>query len=644
MSSVFAAHARRSPRSRRLAFAVALVAAVLVPAAGAAVYPTPLPDFVHASQPHYNEPLFSPLGGQEDRPILVLYPRWDDVDYPAGVDGAAVAQRFFGTGFPSITFPSVGDYFRRLSFNDLFLFPAAETQGTAYDGVVQMTVPGTKANFFQLSTTARNKRLLELADPFVDFESFDSNGNGSLSDLELVVNVLEAAPETPMWQGCGIARGVDSVSLDGTGLGGLSVAMNNTATNLITIIHENGHVATHMKDLYGFDVGALDIAAGTCGGPDTMLFAPNAWHKLHWGWITPTIVTQDGYYEIRRADTTGDAFILYDPDTGPDHYFIVENRTRTPGSYDQGSSGKGLVIWRVADKAFGVDTGYDPIALVRQNGRDAWSADSSPTALRTMTAPWLDGTASNLAVRAIGPAGDVMRAYFDVRGPGVLVDPYAINLAGPVDVAASRSTSFSLPMQNTGEAADTFTFELAELPAGWTTSTSTQTLAPGAPSSASLQVTPAPNAPLGVYTIAMRGTSTTDPGVTTSATFQVRVIDVIAPVVSVSLSPDVLDAPNHKLVQVAATVTATDDYDPNVSVKLVSVSSSEPDDGLGDGDTAGDIAGAVVGTDDRSFELRAERSGSGPGRIYTVVYLATDASGNTALATATVRVPRSGAR
>jgi hypothetical protein len=258
-----------------------------------------------------------------------------------------------------------------------------------------------------------------------------------------------------------------------------------------------------------------------------------------------------------------------------------------------------------------------------------------------MTSPWLDGSSSPLAVRAVGPAGDVMRVYFDVRGSGILVDPFALDLAGPVTVAAGQSTSFSVPVTNTGEADDTFAFELADLPAGWTTDTSTQTLAAAAAGSASLQVTPAPNAPLGLYTIAVRGTSTTDPSVTTSATFQVRVIDVTPPALTVSLSPDGLGPPNHKLIPIAADVTATDDYDPNVIVQLVSVTSSELDDGLGDGDTAGDIAGADLGTDDRSFELRAERSGSGAGRVYTVVYRATDSSGNAAEVTAIVRVPHS---
>ena len=60
---------------------------------------------------------------------------------------------------------------------------------------------------------------------------------------------------------------------------------------------------------------------------------------------------------------------------------------------------------------------------------------------------------------------------------------------------------------------------------------------------------------------------------------------------------------------------------------------------MGDGDTPNDIQGAALGTDDRSFQLRAERSAKGTGRIYTVTYRATDASGNGKTASATVTVP-----
>jgi hypothetical protein len=44
-----------------------------------------------------------------------------------------------------------------------------------------------------------------------------------------------------------------------------------------------------------------------------------------------------------------------------------------------------------------------------------------------------------------------------------------------------------------------------------------------------------------------------------------------------------------------------------------------------------------LGLDDRYFKFLAE-SKSTSGRIYTVIYSATDASGNQALASATVRV------
>jgi virginiamycin B lyase len=114
-----------------------------------------------------------------------------------------------------------------------------------------------------------------------------------------------------------------------------------------------------------------------------------------------------------------------------------------------------------------------------------------------------------------------------------------------------------------------------------------------------------------------------------------------APTLNVSLSPNVLWPPDHKLAQITATIQASDICDTNPSVVLVSITSNEPDNGLGDGDEPNDIQGASFGTDDRSFFVRAERSGTGTGRIYTVTYKATDAdcSGNMSFASAQVRVP-----
>jgi hypothetical protein len=104
------------------------------------------------------------------------------------------------------------------------------------------------------------------------------------------------------------------------------------------------------------------------------------------------------------------------------------------------------------------------------------------------------------------------------------------------------------------------------------------------------------------------------------------------------MSPDHLWPPNHKMQNVQA-IFDIQDCDPAPKVQLLSVTSNEPDNGLGDGDTVSDISGASLGTDDRLVQVRAERAGGGSGRVYTFVYRVTDASGNATDATATVTVP-----
>ena len=48
---------------------------------------------------------------------------------------------------------------------------------------------------------------------------------------------------------------------------------------------------------------------------------------------------------------------------------------------------------------------------------------------------------------------------------------------------------------------------------------------------------------------------------------------------------------------------------------------------------------AELGTDDREFKLRASRAGRGNGRVYSIVYRATDRDGNSSEAVVEVRVP-----
>ena len=132
-----------------------------------------------------------------------------------------------------------------------------------------------------------------------------------------------------------------------------------------------------------------------------------------------------------------------------------------------------------------------------------------------------------------------------------------------------------------------------------------------------------------------------DDGNTATGTFTVTVrrspSDDTQPPVIVRIKPSrsVLWPPNHKWAHIQISVKATDDSGRHVTSRIISVSSNEPIDGLGDGDMSPDwlITGRLT------LKLRKERSGTGTGRIYTIVVESTDISGNVTLSTTTVTVP-----
>jgi len=125
-----------------------------------------------------------------------------------------------------------------------------------------------------------------------------------------------------------------------------------------------------------------------------------------------------------------------------------------------------------------------------------------------------------------------------------------------------------------------------------------------------------------------------------AARFETAVVDTIPPQLTLSASPSVLWPPNHQFVPVTITVTTTDACDDKPAIRLLSIKSNEAVDAGGSGHTSPDIQDAAFGTDDRQFSLRAERSGSGIGRVYTITYEAKDKSGNATTGSVDVTVPR----
>jgi hypothetical protein len=120
----------------------------------------------------------------------------------------------------------------------------------------------------------------------------------------------------------------------------------------------------------------------------------------------------------------------------------------------------------------------------------------------------------------------------------------------------------------------------------------------------------------------------------------VKIKDTTAPSLALVPNGTILWPPNHKMVNVSIQANASDNGGGLVTLSAT-VSSNEPEDGLGDGDTSPDWTIPVIdpGKGIICRQLRAERSGSGNGRVYTIAIVATDASGNSSRASVEIVVP-----
>ena len=149
--------------------------------------------------------------------------------------------------------------------------------------------------------------------------------------------------------------------------------------------------------------------------------------------------------------------------------------------------------------------------------------------------------------------------------------------------------------------------------------------------------TPTVTLAFGEHTIILR--TTDDDGGTNDDVVVVTIRDTQAPTLAMVITPTSLWPPNHTMHVVARGVSASDVCDP-APVLRFSVGSDEPENGLGDGDTAPDWAVQSASASVADLLVRAERSGLGDGRVYTISATASDRAGNTSTAAGgTVTVP-----
>src|SRR6188474_859214 len=140
--------------------------------------------------------------------------------------------------------------------------------------------------------------------------------------------------------------------------------------------------------------------------------------------------------------------------------------------------------------------------------------------------------------------------------------------------------------------------------------------------------------PVGITIVNAKATDAA--GNTATCSFTVTVNDVEPPVIhDLLVTPPILWPPNHNMKNVTVNYTSTDNCPGPISCQIT-VTSNEPENGIGDGDAAPDWE--IL--NDHHIKLRAERAGNGNGRVYTVKISCTDQYGNTGTGTKVVLVPK----
>lgn len=313
------------------------------------------------------------------QPTLVLLASFSDRS------GIYTASSFASLVF-SASSNSVRDYYLDSSFNQLSLNAAAESYGTANDGVIGWlnlgyTHPNT-GNSWSVANQLITKNALIAADSYVNFANFDSNADGciSLNELHLIVVVAgyerSYSNNSPsIWAHRYYFYDTTPPTLDGKIIGDPNhnggyaqvgeIHQDHMATMGI-IVHELGHDLT-WPDLYDTDGSSDGVGQWSVMGsgswnylsgsyPGSTPAFPDAWLKWYQGWITPTAITGTiSSVSIPLAETNASAYLLrpnpggidweWMQHSGSGEYFLVENRQLT--GYDAALPGAGLNILHI---------------------------------------------------------------------------------------------------------------------------------------------------------------------------------------------------------------------------------------------------------------------------------------------------------
>ena len=355
-------------------------------------------DKIPARRSGNRAPSISPV--EKSIPLLTIVVGFADVPYENGYNWSDTV--FSGD-------KSLSAYYSDMSFGQFTFIPAAEssaygvgdntnTADALNDGVIHVKLSAEHEDWAgddeYPALGAALINAIEIADAYVDFASFDEDGNGTITENELAVGFVIAGYEAaatstyPMginkyfWaHAWSIDEIIDEYDLDlavptpdNTEVSayiGIAEKLEADEQEPISVLaHELGHYLG-LPDLYDtsdntaakwgkYDVSVFSVMSGGSWGEDPdggyIPYSMDVWSRYALGWCTPQTAEQDGDYSVAaQSYSADDAFAaVYLPTQREGEYYLLENRQFTKWDAGMASdyAGGGIIVWHIDDAVF----------------------------------------------------------------------------------------------------------------------------------------------------------------------------------------------------------------------------------------------------------------------------------------------------
>lgn len=285
----------------------------------------------------------------------------------------------FESLFFSSTTKSVADYYNEVSYGNFKIAPAADTYGmnAGIIGWLRLNQNHPDCENAIDSTSCYETLVssaVNAANPYINFSSFDTNGDNSISTDELSIIIIAAGYEEAY--GAAPGPGVwahqwqlsTPLTLDGKTIKHYAIFGEKQDSHQATIgvmVHELGHLMLDLPDLYDIEghssgIGYFELmskgawcksASDNYSGQTPVHLS--AWSKEYAGFVTPTATTDQKGVSF-PAVSESSTVIVKAPTQNANEYFLIENRYMS--GYDAGlqgclkgspTEGGGLAIWHV---------------------------------------------------------------------------------------------------------------------------------------------------------------------------------------------------------------------------------------------------------------------------------------------------------